>query len=353
MQHLKELLLVSLISGCALAATAGTPTNEPAAATPTPAPEQPAAGRLSGYVFGDYYHFSESHHAKFDGQHGFWFRRAYLGYDRDLGAAWTTRFRMEYNSPSLQESADRLRPYVKDAYLRWTHAGQSVVIGMSPSPAFDTIESFWGFRHIEKTPLDLYRWADSRDTGVAVRGNFGPGKRVGYHAMLGTGTGTRSELDKDKKLALAVSLRPATGMLLEVYGDWENRANQADVSTYQAFGGFERGRFKAGLQYAHQARQQADKDDLELDLFSVWCAIKTGPKLSLLARVDRQVDPNPGGAAIPYIPIDPSSRATFVLGAVDVVLSPSVRFSPNVEVIHYDVGDRTEAISRLTWYWVF
>ena len=123
-----------------------------------PPPPPPPAWRISGYMFGDYYYFQDDHDSKFIDQSGFWFRRIYLTYDHNLGPKFATRLRFEVNSPGNMTSS-ALTPYVKDASLRWTYHGtHQAWFGIFPTPTFEFIEGFWGLRHIEKTPADLYRY---------------------------------------------------------------------------------------------------------------------------------------------------------------------------------------------------
>ena len=82
----------------------------------------------------------------------------------------TTRLRLEMNSNGELEG-ENLTPYLKDAYLQWTYIGQqSVTLGIQPSATINWIEGFWGLRHIEKTPADLYRIDSSRDFGLSFDG---------------------------------------------------------------------------------------------------------------------------------------------------------------------------------------
>lgn len=326
---------------------------------PVAASDEPKPGRFSGYVFGDYYYFLQDHDRTFDdGQNGLWFRRVYLTYDRDLGAAWTTRLRLEFNSPSLQETQDRLRPYLKDVYLKWTGGAHSLLLGLSPTPTLELVEASWSFRHLEKTALDLHRWAESRDTGLAAKGSFDKAKRFGYHAMVGTGTGTRNEVDKDKRFYLSLSARPAKRWVFEAYGDWEPHPDHADLATLQVFGGFEAPRVKAGVQYAHQTRQQGSASaDLELDILSAWGSGKISEKTLWVVRIDRGFDPDPSGASIPYLPFDPTAKSTLVIAGLEHLPIPSVHLTPNVEIVAYDGSGgskpKTDVVARLTLYWTF
>ena len=322
-----------------------------------PKKDEPKPIKFSGYSFGDVYLFPQNHDPKFDGQSGLWFRRAYFTVDRDLGAAWTTRFRLEVNSPSLQQTQDSLRPYVKDAYLRWTRGAHNVFLGISPSPTWDLIEGFWGYRHVEKTPLDLHSWSGSRDTGLAAKGTFDKNKKFGYHAMIGTGTGIRNETNKEKRVYLALSARPSKSWLFEAYADFESRADSKDIQTLQAFGGYEGKSVKLGLQYARQTRQQGPgKDDLKLDLLSGFATGKINSKTLWLARIDRSLDPDPGGAAIAYLPFDPKAKSTLFLAGIEFLPIPSVHLTPNFEIIRYDgvkPKPKTDVAARLTFYWTF
>ena len=109
-----------------------------------------------------------------------------------------------------------LTPYVKDAWLRWTFYGrQEMTLGMQPSLGVDYLESFWGLRHIEKSPLDLYRWDSSRDTGISVEGPLNDSKTIVYRAQFGNGSGTDSETDKFKNLRLSGRYEAASGLIVE------------------------------------------------------------------------------------------------------------------------------------------
>lgn len=345
------------VLGLATPAPGQTPPPPEPAEKEEPKKDGPKPVGISGYVFGDYYYFAQDHDANFDGQNGFWIRRAYLTVDRDLSSAWGARFRLEVNSPSLQQTQDTLEPYVKDAYLRWTHGTHNVFFGISPSPTWELIEGFWGYRHVEKTALDLHSWASSRDTGLAAKGSFDKDKQFGYHAMIGAGTGVRNEVNDEKRVYLALSARPSKTWVFEAYADFESRPDDLDIRTLQAFGGYEGKSVKLALQYARQTRQQGPaKDDLHLDLLSAFATGKLSPKLLWLARVDRGFDPDPAGAGIAYLPFDPTARSTFVLAGLEFLPVPSVHLTPNLEVITYDDATpepRTDLVGRLTLYWTF
>lgn len=355
------LTLLLTLAPAAFAQAPPTPADKPAETPPDKPADKPAEkpGKWSGYMFGDVYYYAANHDASFEKQNGLWFRRIYLGYDRELTPSWAMRLRLEANSPGFNQTSDKLLPFFKDAYLKWTRGRHNVFIGLSPSPTWELIESTWGYRSVEKTPLDLYKWGGSRDLGLGLKGSFDEKKKLSYHAFFGTGTDTKSETDKDKKLYLALQAKPANGWTFEVYGDWENRKDDKDVSTLQVFGSCEQKKYRAGAQYAHQTRQQGtDKTDLTLDVFSVFAAGRLADKAWLLGRFDRMADPNPDGPKIAYIPFDATAKYNFFILGLDLMPTGSVHLIPNLKLATYDTpatGSKpdSDVIASLTFFFTF
>jgi hypothetical protein len=334
---------------------------EPVPEPPPPAPPPPA-WQLSGYMFGDYYYFAQDHAADFDDQQGFWFRRIYLTYDHTLSPRFATRLRLEMNSDGSMTGSD-LTPYVKDAYLRWTYAGrQQIVLGIQPTPTFEFIESFWGLRHIEKTPADLHRIDSSRDFGIGLQGPLNAGQTVRYVVQVGNDSGQNSEVDSDKAVRLAVRYESGEGFAVEGFYAFLSRPDHADRHIGQGLVGYRSKRGRAAFHYLHQKRNAPSGStaaDLDLDVLSAFGAFDVVPqKWTVFGRVDRFADPNPEGPRIDYLPLADNAAYTFLVGGVEYYLFQSVRISPNVEWVHYDEPARGEAVVddvvlRATFYWAW
>ena len=336
-----------------------------AAATPAPPPPEPKPApkpwyesvKVSGYLFGDAYAVLENHDPDVQDQYGFWVRRAYLTVDSKLDEEWSARLRFEVNSPGDFETNSKLEPFVKDAYLAWKRDGRELYLGLSPSPTFDYIEGFWGLRHIEKTPLDLYRMASSRDLGIAYKGKARDGA-VFYHAMLGNGAGDGAETNKGKKITGSLGLRPTDSLVTQVYADYEDRPGETDRSTLQAFLGFEGEQSRYGLQYAWQRREvenAADEDIAILSAFGAWQLTHQG---LLFARYDRSFDGIPDAARIPYLDLVDDMRFDLAILGWEHRLMPRVRLAPNLEYVHYRATDGVPApdddlFARLTLFYEF
>lgn len=315
-------------------------------------------GKISGYMFGDYYYVAKNHSADLEDRNGFWFRRIYLTYDQGLDDGFAVRFRMEMNSAGDFSSKSKLTPVVKDAYLKWKRSRHSIIVGISSTPTWEVVEKVWGYRSVEKTPLDLQRFGSSRDFGLAFKGSLDAQKRLTYHFMLGNGSSNGSENNEGKKLMLSLGARPLKNVIVEGYVDFEERPGHSDRVTLQAFAAYQAERFRIGAQFAHQSRQVgAGAENLKLQIASVFAAMQLSNRTRAFARLDRTFDPNPDGAKISYLPFDPSAKSTFFLAGVELRPVGTVRIMPNIETVFYDKvsGNRpdTDVIPRITFYYIW
>lgn len=312
---------------------------------------------MSGYLFGDAYAVLENHDPDIKDQYGFWVRRAYLTIDSKLNHEWSARLRFEANSPGDFQTNSKLEPFVKDAYLAWKLDRQELYLGLSPSPTFDYIEGYWGLRHVEKTPLDLYRMASSRDLGIAYKGETREGTLF-YHAMIGNGAGDGAETNKGKKFMASLGFRPTGALVSQIYADYEDRPGATDRSTLQAFVGWQDTRSRYGLQYAWQ-RREVDKDSNEdIAILSAFGAWQLAPQGLLFARYDRSFDGIPDAARIPYLDLVEDMRFDLAILGWEQQLRPGISLSPNVEYVHYRATDGVAApdddlFGRLTLFYQF
>jgi hypothetical protein len=307
---------------------------------------------ISGLLFGDAYVVAAHHDPDIENQNGFWLRRGYLTFDFTVAEKWSARLRMEANSPGDFVTNSDLHPFVKDAYLEWKDEGHDLYLGISPSPAFDLVEHVWEYRAVEKTPLDLYRLASSRDFGVAYRGHAFDGKFL-YHAMLGNGAGQGSETNEGKKGMLSLAFQATKQVIVEFYADVEDRPGSTDRSTYHAFVGFKGAAFHSGVEYASQDRQTDAGPDQTIAVGSVFGVWDFAEKLSLLARIDRSFDGNPEAEQIPYWVLANDTKFDLALVGLDYRIQRVVSLIPNIGYVAYRETDGRPApdndlIVRLT-----
>ncbi len=292
--------------------------------------------RIAAVAFGDAYWMAEHQDPEIEGASGFWFRRINLTLDHELSDSLSVRLRFEAASPGDFVSSDALEPFVKDAYVRWQRGRTAVDLGLASTPTWSVVEDEWGHRPIEKTPIDLYRLGSSRDGGVAVRGAFGAGDRGYYHLMLGTGAGVGTETNKGKKAMLSLGYRPAKRLLVEIYGDVEERP-EGNRRTAHAFASLRLERGRIGLFTGRQRRDLVGgRGARDIDLASVWGVVELSDRVELVARLDRVFDPHPEAARIAYLSLSPLAELSLALVGVAVELHEHLTLAPNLEYVFYD-----------------
>ncbi len=312
-------------------------------------------GKFSGTVFGDYYYVAANHDASLKNLNGLWFRRIYFTYDQKLDERFSMRLRTDMSNSGIYAPSETMTPEVKDAYLKWTAGNTGVMLGISPTPTFQMIENLWGYRSVEMTPLDLAKFASSRDFGLAVKGKLGRSGKVYYHAMIGNGNSNKNEANKQKKVMGAVGAWLTDNLIVEGYADYDGRPDHKNRNTLQGFIAYRGEQARIGFMLAQQKRQDGvGNPDKSWTVWSAFATAKITDKTSVFARVDGLSDPNPDGAGISYLPFDPTAKSTFMLGGVDFQLSSQVHVIPNVEVVSYSVvnpGDPkpdSDVIPRVT-----
>ncbi|NNG27734.1 MAG: hypothetical protein HKM87_09425, partial [Ignavibacteriaceae bacterium] len=227
-----------------------------------------------------------------------------------------------------------------------------------PPPTFAVIEKIWGYRSVEKTPLDLQKMASSRDFGLSIKGKFDDKGIVKYHLMFSNGSSNKQEIDKGKSGMLSLGLYPSKELVLEVYGDYAAKSGNTEWYTWQAFLGYVSERFRAGVQYSDQTRKDPEDVDEKLRVASFFIIGKICEQFSLFGRVDKTFDPNTNGDDIDFIPFDPTAKSTFFVAGVDWKPVKDVSFIPNVEFVKYEqnsfgITPNSDLITRLTFFWKF
>ncbi len=327
---------------------------------------KPSSGEIKGYMINEYYSVLSHHDEEIEGRHGFWFRRIYFTYNNKLTDNIKMRLRFEMNSPGDFVSSTTLNALVKDAYLNFKLSGQDVKVGIISPPTFDNIERVWGYRILEKTPLDLYRLRSSRDFGIALKGNLNSQKTISYEAMFGNGSSNKAEIDKGKIFYGQLGFKPLEGLYLEAYGDYETKSDNKTYYVYQGFISYTGSWGRVGIQYSkkHFKQEIEGDEDMEYDykIFSAFAVIKAADDLELIVRYDRAFgdgfENSFQGSKISYIPFADNAVSNLFIGAVSWNATKNVWLIPNIKYVFYgepDEGDKPseDIYANLTLWFKF
>lgn len=325
--------------------------------------------KFSGLMFGDYFYNAAAHDASQKDLNGFQFRRIYITTDYTISDNFNTRFRLESDqSNNSLTPGGKLGVMVKDAWLQWKNIfkGSNLIVGISPTPAFDVSEGAWGHRYVEKTILDLFGVVPSRDFGVDLKGNFGDGSIVKYWVKIGNNSGNSPEANKHKRFYGMLQFDPSENIVFTVYGDYASAPQKFDAfdKTSKSNNSFvgaaffnykQKGVFSVGVEGFIKSQQNNFAANVNSALasqngsgISVWGFVNITENAQLVGRFDTY-DPNSDLS---------NDGKGLILAGVQFNPIKNVSVTPNVEVITYQAdskngGDKNDIVPRLTFSWEF
>jgi hypothetical protein len=310
---------------------------------------KPGSGQIKGYMIAEYYynfnhHTGEIDDGGFQGRHGFWFRRIYFTYNHKLSDTVKMRLRLEMASPGDFTTKSTLDPFVKDAYLSFSlGGGASLVAGIQGPPSFGNEEDIWGYRSLEKTPLDLYKWTSSRDFGISLKG----GKNFLYHFMFGGGTSNKSETNNGKKIFGSIGYE-SEGFFVEAVAQYERVKTGDDDVILKGFGAYSGDWGRFGVMYANRNYKKEGADDsLAYNILSAFAVIKAGDKVDLIGRYDMNFGDGYKnsfkGSGISYVPFASNVEFSFGIAALSYQVHKNIWLIPNVKFAMYKDPDEGDA----------
>lgn len=292
-----------------------------------------AEGKISGVIFGDYYYVAKNHNEKVEGRNGFWIRRVYFTYENLVGETIKIRFRMEFNQNGDFITKGKITPYIKDAFFQWAPSKNNLLIaGISDPPAYEVIEKIWGYRELEKTPLDLQKIRDSRDFGLSWKGEK---KNLSYHLFFGNGSGNDTEIDKGKAFYTAVGYNLSHNLFFQIYADYDYKEKNKYSYIWQVFVARKSKSFRVGAHYSHCVFKN-DSSRYDNDIASIFSVIKLKEKSDLILRFDAVLDPNPKGSSIAYVPFNSTASFNMVIAGISYIPNKSIKLIPNIKYVFYD-----------------
>jgi len=316
--------------------------------------------KISGVVYSDYfYNLDNSVVAKKD-LNGFQFRRIYFTTDFAVADNLDSRFRLESDqTTNSNTNGGKLGVMVKDAYLKWKEVfnGSELVVGISPTPAFEVAEAGWGYRSLEKIILDLDGIIPSRDFGVDLKGKLIENGSINYWLKYANNSGNAPKTDKYKRYSAMFRFKLSDNLQTTLHVDYSARADKFDAfdkqakSNNQYVGSFflgykQKEDFSIGVEAFTRtiqnnfAKTAADalQDQSSIGI-SVWAWGTLSETLKLVGRFD-SYDPNTK---------NDSDGNSFILVGVDYKAAKNVNIIPNFELVNYQAKNaQGESLKDLT-----
>jgi hypothetical protein len=343
--------------------------------------------KLDGVFFGDYNYIVKNHDRTQEDLNDFSIRRYYFSFENNLTATLKTRFRLESANDKFG-SGTKLIPFVKHAYLEWTGLipGNALYLGISETNGFKNSETWWGYRSVEKTIMDLNKVGSSADMGIALKGDLS--ETLHHWLTIQNGPGySSSEVDKYKKIGYALWITPAENMIVEAYADYEKQnpddnkfktakdyTGSKGYYTLKAFLGYSAPSYTIGAEVFQRTNQESgltgvtladgtitssEKSDVKksgFSLFGSW--ITPIPKVKVFGRYD-YFDPNTGNSVVTAfsegkLTKGKDDETTLIIAGLDYIPTGNVHLMPNILYQTYtQSGKDADLTARMTFYFKF
>ena len=267
---------------------------------------------------------------------------------------------------SALSSNNKIIAIVKDAWLKWKNvfSGSDLVVGISPTPAYEISEGAWGYRSLEKTVMDYFGIVPSKDLGIDLKGKIDEKGVTNYWVKIGDNSGNSPESNKFKRYYAQIQFKPSDNLLLTLYGDFASYAQKKDSSDGQfknnsaiVAAGFlsykQDNLFALGVEgfiRSQQNNYSANGNASALESqsgfgISFWGKISVMDKIGLVARYD-SFDPNTNVAAT-------NDQQGLFIGAIDFKVASNVSIIPGVEVHTLQGANDNDLTPRVTFFWEF
>ncbi len=278
-----------------------------------------AQGKLGGKVYFDY-----SYNADRAITNSFEISRAYFTYSKNLTDNISYKFTSDVGRFNTGKD-ERMSLYLKIAALSWKTNYGKFVFGLQGLNLFNVEEHNWGFRFIEKAPMDKNHFASSADLGIGYY--LKVAKKLNFRALVTNGGGYKNvELNNYKKYSFQL-----------LYGNAKISGGGFNLGTSVSFEGFEKGSVKGtssvlGVFAAYSTGKirlggeydMMNKSGLSLtsQIISAFADVKIAHVVEIFGRVDI---------------FDPNTRKNndgniYIIGGLNFVPARGFSIAPNVKI---------------------
>lgn len=262
-------------------------------------------------------------------------KRAYFGYEYKFTPNWSAKANFDIGNP--RAGNHQMSAYIKNAYAKYTKNNFTVQFGLISTKQFKTQEKFWGYRYIEKSFQDAYRFNSSADLGISATYRFS--KILSADVIIANGEGyKRLQADSILRAGFGATLTPAKGLTIRAYTDFSK--NEKTQASYATFVGYKIGQFSIGAEYNFQKNNGMRKDH---DMYGVsFYSTLRLETLKLFARFDQLNSKKVNTANEGW---NSSRDGQLFLAGLEFSPIRGVKFAPNYRGWNPDANDQKFASS--------
>ena len=281
-------------------------------------------GQFSGVTY-FYYTYDLTEDAVNDA--GFGLKRVYFTYQQELSDNISYKFQTD-----IDYKSSPFNVYLKNAKIDWNSSIGKITLGMQGMNIFNVTEKTWGFRFLQKSPMDKYKFSSSADMGIGYSGKI---NNLNYSFKYTNGSGYKeNENDEHKKISAQLvygekklvkkdGFNIGTSFSIEPY---DHESGETKNKTLMAFyGGYAGNGLRIGGEFDIHTD---DGTDITQQIIAGYASYKISDKLEGLIYVD-MYDPNTS--------IENDGNTDLIIGA-NYQPEKGLTITPNLRISNPDEG---------------
>ncbi len=159
--------------------------------------------------------------------------RAYLGYEYNFSKEFYAKVVLDVGDPKVG-ALERVA-YLKNAYVQYSSGKFKAYFGMISTTQFKVSEKIWGYRYIEKSFQDAYKFNSSADFGMNLDYKFNDFISADFSIINGEGYKV-VQSDDFVRPGLGITVKPVKGITARVFGDYMgDEVKQQSLATFLAY----------------------------------------------------------------------------------------------------------------------
>ena len=230
---------------------------------------------------------------------------------------------------------NRLSVYLKNALLAWKTDFGKFVFGLQGMNLFNVEEHNWGYRFVEKSPMDRHKFSSSADLGIGYYNKFAD--KLSFSFLITNGSGyKKSENDNYKKYSVQVlygkskiskgGFNIGASFSLEPFDYKKGTSTSTENKTvFGGFAGYSKNNLRFGAEYDIFTEKGVN---LTKTIMSAYGNYKFTKKVELYARLDLY-DPNTS--------LD-NDGDTYIIGGLNFTPGKGLSISPNFRYLKPQTG---------------
>lgn len=161
--------------------------------------------------------------------------RAYLGYEYNFSPEWYAKLVFDVGDPKA--GGLQMTAYLKNAYVQYRKSKLEIAFGMISTTQFKVSEKIWGYRYIEKSYQDAYKFNASADLGVNFDYTITDFISADFSVINGEGY-KLVETDNFLRPGFGVTINPVKTVTGRIFADtYGQDVKQQSLATFLAYTG--------------------------------------------------------------------------------------------------------------------